>query len=385
MIADDGLAVLALSYHAIMTKAGAKAAKKFLTSRSCLYVADESTCFKTPNAKTTKRVLASAKYAPYRRVLNGTPVADSPFDAYTQVRFADPTAWARAFGIGSFSEFKTFFGVWKQEQKGKTKFPLFIEYRNLDLMHQVMDEVGSRLLKDDVLDLPSRLYSKVYFDLSSEQRWAYDELFEEFQTWLDGDTVTAELAIVRMTRLQQVASGYVPVDDDAVKRPSDREPPRMIGTDRPRIQALVELLKRVPRQAIIWAKYSLDVDMIAEAIRASGWSYGVYDGRTPPDERLSIRRAFQAGDIKFFISKPTCAGLGLNLAAADTVIYYNNLFSLDKRLQSEARPHRIGQTRAVHYIDLIASNTIDGYILKKLRGKKRVAAVVTGDQLEEWV
>ena len=379
LAASDGLAVLAMSYHALMTPEGAKAAKKFLTSRPCLYVADEATCFKTPNAKTTKRVLASSRHAPYRRVLNGTPVADSPFNAYTQVRFVDLTAWKEAFGIKNFTDFKVFFGVWQWIKRGKKDVPQIVEYRNLDRMQTVMNQVGSRILKEDVLDLPPKLYSKVYFDLSPEQQRVYDELHEEYRTWLDGDSVTAELAIVRMTRLQQIASGYVPTDN------AKDEPARMIGTTRPRIQALVELLEQVPRQGIVWAKYDLDVDLITEAMRRRKWSYVVYDGRTPDDARQAGRRAFQAGEARFFVSKVAAAGLGLNLHAADTVIYYNNTFSLSRRLQSEDRPHRIGQKNTVNYWDILGRGTIDVPVLTNLREKRQVASEVTGDKLKEWI
>ena len=181
-----------------------------------------------------------------------------------------------------------------------------------------------------------------------------------------------------ITRLQQIASGYVPTDN------AGDEPAKMIGDDRPRVRALVELLERVPRQAIVWAKFNLDIDLIVEAVRKRGWSHVVYDGRTPTDERHAAVQAFQAGQVRFFVSKPSAAGIGLNLFAADTAIYYNNSFSLSKRLQSEGRPHRIGQKNTVNYVDLLARSTIDGYILRKLREKKQVAAEVTGDRLEDW-
>lgn len=67
------------------------------------------------------------------------------------------------------------------------------------------------------------------------------------------------------------------------------------------------------------------------------------------------------------------------------VIYYSNTFKLAERLQSEDRPHRIGQTKTVLYIDLVCPDTIDERIVKALRDKMDVASTITGDTFREWI
>lgn len=375
----DGFSVLAMTYDAIMTDDAAKAVRKFLDTRPCLYVLDESTRIKTAKAKVTMRVLASAKYAPYRRVLNGTPVSDSPFHSYTQCKFVDPNAWA-ALGINNYSQFKAFFGIWENRIRKDTKrtWPHLMSYRALELMHEVVDSMGSRLLKEDVLDLPPKSYTKRYYDLSSDQRRMYDELRADYQAWFgDGSAITAELAIVRQTRLQQVCSGYIPADEESELR--------MICGTQPRLKLLMDTLADIPHACIIWAKYNIDVDIIQEALTVAGITHVVYDGRTAQDARAARKQIFQNGKAKVFLAKPSVAGRGLTLTAAQTVIYYNNSFVLDDRLQSEDRAHRIGQEHPVTYIDLVASNTIDQHILNVLRTKRDVAACVTGDELPPWI
>jgi SNF2 family DNA or RNA helicase len=67
------------------------------------------------------------------------------------------------------------------------------------------------------------------------------------------------------------------------------------------------------------------------------------------------------------------------------MIYYSNDFSLETRLQSEDRAHRIGQKKNVTYIDLVAKNTIDEKVMDALRNKQSVANLITGDNVKQWI
>lgn len=390
---EGGFPILCVSYDSIMTRDSAKAVKWFLESRPCLYVADETSypgAIKTADSKTAKRVLASARYAPYRRVLDGTPVDDSPFQAWTQCRFADPEIWRRELGISTFQQFKTYFGEWVQCTKhdeidprtGRPRaFKKLTRYRNMDRLHQIMDSIGSRVLKKDVFDLPPKLYEKVYFKPNADQRRMYGELERDFRAWFgDGSRVTAELAIVRMTRLQQILSGYAPADREEDLRP--------IGGGNPRIEALLDTVARIPGQALVWGKYDIDIDLMMAALRGAGHTCVQYDGRVSGDEKLRARRAYQAGEAKFFVAKTRSAGRGLTLTAGDKAIYYNRSFSLDQARQSEDRPHRPGQRGdSVTYIDIVADvpSSVDRYILAVLRRKRQTAGTVMGDDLPPWI
>lgn len=381
LLAHRGFPILAMTYDSLMTDRGAVAMKAFLKGGERMYVADEATVFSRPGAKTTKRVLASAEYARWKRVLNGTPVADSPFQAYSQVRFASRHAWRDAYEIANYEDFKHFFGRWvlQRSKDGKKQWPKLIDFRRLAQMHAVMDGIGSRLLKADVLDLPPKSYQQVYYELTPAQQRMYDSLRKQmYAEFPDGAEVTATLAIVQLTRFQQICSGYLPADDEDDLRRIDEKA-------HPRLDVLRELLLTVPRKAIIWAKYDIDIDEISQLCRKTKLSYVTYDGRTTPEQRQAAKRRFQEGDAQFFIAKPSAAGRGLTLTAADVVIYYNNRFGLDERLQSEDRAHRLGQERPVLYYDIVARNTVDEKILDALRNKREIAAMVTGDQLQDWI
>jgi len=69
--------------------------------------------------------------------------------------------------------------------------------------------------------------------------------------------------------------------------------------------------------------------------------------------------------------------MGITLTNCHKVIYYSNDFSLENRLQSEDRVHRIGQEHPVTYIDILCDRSIDPYILRSLQNKKSISEIAT--------
>ncbi len=380
ILGHEGLAVVAMSYDALMTDHGAAFAKQFLTRRKCLYVLDEATRIKNPKAKRTQRVLASARYAPFRRILTGTPVANSPFDIYAQLKFLDDRCW-NTLGIGSYTVFKAHFGIWEKKYNGQQgrEFMQLVAYRNLNDLHGVVDKYGSRVTKVQVLDLPPKLYSKRYFQLTPEQSRLYKNLRENFMAEMEGGVqITAALAIVRLLRLQQITSNYLPSDDDNSEL-------NQISEENPRIALLREVVDDIPHKFIVWAKFQKDIDLIMAALASDGIAAVQYDGRTSAQDRAKAIESFQRGDARAFVANPAAASEGLTLHAAQTVIYYNNSFKLTDRLQSEDRAHRIGQYHPVNYIDLVGEGTVDEHITKALGSKLSLASLVTGDKFKDWI
>lgn len=382
----DALAVLCMSYDAIMTEAGRDFAKQFLVNRECLYVLDESPRIKTPGTARTKRVLASAVHAPFRRILTGTVVDDKPFDVYTQIKFLDRGAWG-AVGCSTFDAFKATFGIWEKGfatgAGGATReYPKLVAYRNMPLLREVVAANGSRLTKESAgVQLPPKLYSKRYFELTPAQRRAYEELKQSYYTTVGESLSSADLAITRLLRFQQVTSGYLPTDDgeEGVKGLVP------LCSPNPRIRLLLEVVEDAGHQVIVWAKYRADITNILIALREAGISAVRYDGECNEEEMADAVDRFKAGTAQVFVSNPAKGGEGLTLNQAKTMVYFNNTFKLGQRLQSEDRNHRIGQEVSVHVVDLVAIDTVDFEIVESLRTKRFDAAFIQGDQTKEWI
>ena len=241
-----------------------------------------------------------------------------------------------------------------------------------------MNQFSYRVLKKDCLDLPEKTYTIRYVSMTEDQRKMYDELRHEALTLLDsGDLVTAQNVMTQMLRLQQVLSGHLMTDDG-----------ELVELQTKRLEALLDVVEESSGKIIIWSRFRNDIQRIGKLLEEKyPLQSASYYGDTPDDERQEIVTRFQDPDsgLRFFIGNPQTAGYGLTLTEANTVIYYANDFNLETRIQSEDRCHRIGQTNPVTYIDLITENTIDEKIVKALRNKIDLGAVVLGEEAREWL
>lgn len=390
LLSHKGPVVLTAPYSIFTTTDGKNFIWSFFKRRKVMYVLDEAHHIKTPGISRTKSIIKSAQYATYRRILTGTLVAQRPFDCYAPIRFLDPTFWARR-GMGTFAAFKAYFGIFtkgqqhyiEQDEKGNDvqkvrEYDVLVDYRNLDKLADMIALISDRVEKVQVLpDLPPKLYQKRYFKLTPALRKAYNELRDDYMLQLDsGNIIEAELAIVRLTKLQQITCGYVVTDS--------LEPVEVLEDPNPRIELLKEILEELDAPVIIFCRFKEDVNQIMKAIPPK-WKAVRYDGSISADAAAKAKQAFQDGTSNAFVTTLGKGSEGLTLIRATTVVYYSNDFKLVQRIQSEDRPHRPGQKNAVTYIDIIAEGTCDVKIIKSLRTNFDIAQRVNRDVLREWL
>jgi len=370
----EELVIFLMNVEAFSTKKGLTIAEKFLFSHSALMAIDESTTIKSPTASRTKSVLKLRKYAKYRRILTGSPVTKSPLDLYTQCYFLDPFY----LDFSSYYTFKNRYAMMVDRNVGSHSFKLVTGYIRLDELNAKLEKFSYRVLKEDCLDLPDKVYMKRNISLTPEQLKAYTEMKKHALTELEGAQTTAASALAQLIRLHQITCGHLATDDGEV-RPLKNN----------RISELLNILEEVDGKVIIWAVYRHDIKEITNVLseRYGADSVESFFGDTPDSERQNIVSRFQdrESNLRFFVGNPRTGGYGLTLTASNTVVYYSNSYDLEIRLQSEDRAHRISQTKKVTYIDLISEGTIDEFIVKNLRGKINLATKVLGEDLKKWL
>lgn len=235
-----------------------------------------------------------------------------------------------------------------------------------------------RVKKEECLDLPEKLYVKREVDLTPEQEKAYDQMRTLALAQIAGGLVSTVNALTQLMRLHQIVCGHVKMDDGTV-----------VELPNNRIKELLSVIEETDGKIIIWATYRHDIEAIKLALsKEYGMnSIGMYYGDTDDDERKRVLECFQnpENEMRFFVGNPSTGGYGLTLTAAQTMIYFSNSFDLEKRLQSEDRAHRIGQTKNVTYIDLMSPNTVDEKIVKALRAKINIATQVLGEEIKTWL
>ena len=193
-----------------------------------------------------------------------------------------------------------------------------------------------------------------------------------------GEVMSTMNVMTQMMRLHQITCGHFKADDGKITHLKNN-----------RINALMQLLDETEGKVIIWANYVEDIKNIVENLKkAYGDASTVeYHGSVDPRVRQEQIALFQQknGPTRYFVGNPQTGGYGITLTAANTVVYYSNNYDLEKRLQSEDRAHRIGQTGSVTYVDLIAEKTIDERIVKTLRKKVNLANEIMGEDIRDWI
>ena len=370
---DVSLHIMIMNVEALSTPKGKDFATKFVSCHNTLMAIDESTTIKTPTAKRTKNIIAVGKNAKYRRVMTGSPVTKNPLDLYSQCEFLDP--WLLDFT--SYYAFRNRYAEMKTLNLSGRSIQVVHKFRNLGELSDRLKNFSYRVLKEDCLDLPEKIFIKRHVKLTAEQRKLYEEMKKKAIAHLNGKASSTMTVLTQLMRLHQITCGHFTADDGTSEAlPSNR------------MNELIDILEETEGKVIIWANYQLNVSEIIETLKKKfgEQSYVHYYGLTPQEARQSNITRFQTDpECRFLVGTPQTGGYGITLTQANTVIYYSNGYDLEKRLQSEDRAHRIGQTKSVTYVDLIAEDTVDENIVKALRKKINIASEVMGEELRDWI
>jgi SNF2 family DNA or RNA helicase len=135
---------------------------------------------------------------------------------------------------------------------------------------------------------------------------------------------------------------------------------------------------------IIWANYIHNIQEILKVLKKQypyDRAVSIYGAVSVADRDKAVDNFQNDKYTKFMVGNPATGGLGLNLTAANTVVYFSNSYDLTLREQSEDRAHRKGQTKSVTYIDLVMKGTIDEFIILALNKKKKMSAQTLGEDV----
>jgi len=370
------LKILIMNVEAFSTKKGLDFAHSFLNmlAGKALLGIDESTTIKNPTAKRTKNILTLGNLASYRRILTGSPVTKSPLDLYTQCMFLDK----KHLGLDSYYSYRARYAHMVRRNFGGRQVQIVDSYRRLDELAGKLDSFSYRVLKEDCLDLPPKVFTTRTVELSDEQKEQYVMMKKAAIAEHKGKLMSSATALTTLLRLHQITCGTFKADDGTVTPIKNN-----------RITALMDCVEEIEGKAIIWATYREDIKNIVAALKkAYGEASTVeYHGGVDATLRQDNIAQFQQvkGPTRFFVGNPQTGGYGITLTAANTVIYYSNNYDLEKRLQSEDRAHRIGQTGSVTYVDLVAEKTIDERIIKSLKDKVNIANEIMGENIKDWI
>lgn len=411
---NDIFKILTINVEGIHTKKCQDYIFKFLKNNKSMIVIDESDTIKNPDAKRTKFILKLRELSSYRRILTGTPITQSPLDLFTQFQFLNPDV----LKYKSFVQFRSRYAelknpalitelsmivpdknivyeIYNQRRKQfvhdnflrerltngqfyqvkkilRKSFMFVSSYKNLDELSENIKPYRSRILKKQCLDLPEKIYTSKYIEMSKEQRQIYNDFKNKLIVEIDGQEMSAQIILTKMLRLQQITGGFYTADDEDEAKP--------IPGENHKLNKLLETISSLPKESkiIIWARFTAEIKLLYDHLPHD--QTVLYYGEIRDDEKFKAKEKFQKDpNTRFFVGNQASGGVGVNLTSADNMLYFSNYFSLRIRLQSEDRFHRIGQINNVVITDFITRSTLDEKVLSALKSKKDVADLVNQD------
>jgi SNF2 family DNA or RNA helicase len=207
-----------------------------------------------------------------------------------------------------------------------------------------------------------------------------NKLIAEFK----GVTVKAPIALTKILKLQQISSGFINYADD------DGNPTTEFFTS-PKVAEAVQLIEDHEGSAIVFYQMNAERQMLEEALTKKGIEYYAMYGEVSQEDRRKQTQGFKAYEKRVMICQQRTGGIGINMTAADLVIFFSNDAGWDLRAQAEDRAHRSGQTKSVTYVDLLSTvkgrPSIDHWILKLVKQKKDASGeiIMTQDEMIKFL
>jgi SNF2 family DNA or RNA helicase len=310
---------------------------------------------------------------PYRLILTGTPVLNSPMDLFGQFRVLDS---GEVFTKNQFAfRARYFYDANAHFKQKPTYFPNWqIKPNSLEEINAVIARKTMSVKKSACLDLPPLVKQRIYVDMSPEQGRVYEEMKKDLIAYMNDKACVATLALTKALRLLQIASGYVKFEDGSEK-----------SLKTPKMEALSELLETltVNHKVLVWAVFRENYIQIRDVCENLGIRYVEVHGDIAGTKKMEHVDLFNNDPtIRVFLGHPGSGGIGINLVSASYSIFYSRNFSLEYDLQAEARNYRGGSEihEKVTRIDLVAKETIDELVLESLSSKQQIGEAL----LKDW-
>lgn len=336
----------------------------YLKTRDVGIVIDESAKIKNPSAKLTQCFHLLAPLFKKRIIMTGTPVANRPYDLWSQIYFLDQ---GRSLG-SCFHDFKKntdMPGNYPEAQE---------EYENQ--LAQIFDKIKVFSVREtknsNIINLPQKVIERVEVDWEAHQYTLYRNVQEDLRAVVVKEGILtedkAEADLKRLLRLVQIASNPQIIDESYTYEPGKF----------PVLESQIEQITDQNEKCIVWTSFVENANWLQKKL--SRFQAVKVHGRMSIAERnKEIARFKHNDDVKVLVATPASAKEGLTLTIANHVIFYDRTFSLDDYLQAQDRIHRISQARTCYVYNLIIPDSIDEWVDNLLAAKHLSAQLAQGD------
>lgn len=312
-----------------------------------LVIIDEANAYKTISTarwKTLNKILTTSTRL---WMMTGTPASQSPLDAFGLAKLVSPgrvpkvTAGWRDKVMYQVSRFK-----WLPKRNAK------------DEVFKAL-QPAIRYAKKDCLDLPDVMYQTRDIPLTPQVEKYYRLLKNDMLIHAAGEQITSVNAAANVNKLLQISGGAVYTDKKEV-----------VEFDiSPRLNALLEVIEETTEKIIVFVPYRHTIEVVSKFLFEKGHTSEIINGSVSATERSEIISRFQnMVDPRVLIIQPQSASHGVTLTAANTVVFWSPVLSVETYLQCIARMDRVGQKNKMTVVHLQGSD-IEKRMYSMLQGK----------------
>lgn len=330
-------------------------------------VLDESHFIKNRTARRSEFLLRLALKATFRYCLTGTPIGNGRLeDIWAQFAFMSPMP---VYGnrVGSV----LFDGAYSKFLKKYCALNQFYQpyrYFKVDEIQEIIDDNSFRILKSECLDLPDKLPEE-YWDIELADKKQYKEL-HDFST-LEELKLLAENPLVRRAKLRQVCSGFIH-DEFGKIHPIKNN----------KLKVLDEFLDSYDKKLVIFCHFRRSILSVSELLTKRKIKHVLLYGDTKNKE---VWKDFQEDEsIQVIVCQYQSASSGIDLHAADTILFYEPTDSSTTYEQCKDRIHRIGTVNKCSYICFRTTATIEVAMYKALQNFADFSDSLFTEYITDW-
>lgn len=350
-----------------------------------MIIFDESARYiKNHAANRTFASILFADEADYKLILTGTPIASKPLDVWSQFRVLDG---GETFGT-NFYRFRGHYFV--KIKKGRWNSYIMKHSKTKEMSDKIFTD-GIKISKEECFnELPEKVFRVIELPLDYDLEKLYSrmkkEILMEINTPEGNKSLTLTNIFTKLLRLQQLTSGFVG---------SKGNESQLAYT--PKLIALKELIEHIldaDESIIVWCRFLYSIKMISKLLKSLKIKHITMSGEDKGNDKYNKWKGFQKNkSIKIFIGQIESGGIGTELfkigdleSKSQHMIFYENVWGMDTRLQAIDRIHRIGQkSKFCMYYDIIIKDTIDERLINLFYTNKKIADIIMKNGVESVV
>lgn len=320
--------------YVIINYDGVGVVAKEILGKFDLIVVDEANAYKTTTTLRWKTLRTLLLPETGIWMLTGTPASQSPVDAYGLAKLVCPLNVPK------------FYGTWRDHVMIQTsKFKWMPRPGAKDLVYRAL-QPAIRFTKKECLDLPEVMYQYRSAPLTAQQQKYYISLKNEMLIKAAGEKISAVNAAAMLSKLLQISGGAVYTDDRQVVEFDVSH----------RLRVLDEVMIETSNKVLVFVPYGHTIQLVHAHLIKGGYSAEIIEGDVSAARRTAIFSAFQTSDHpRVLVIQPQAASHGVTLTAADTVVFWSPVMSVETYIQCIARIDRVGQNNKMTVIHLEGS------------------------------